>query len=63
MKENLIRDKLDAHDRWLERRYWCVEKFGEEDNEGEHNWWWDPLKGKFYFSDPNDELVFRLVWG
>ncbi len=59
MSVTLVRDKLDAHDHWLERRYWCIEHFGEEDDS---TWWWDPLDSKFYFADPNNELIFKLVW-
>lgn len=61
MNENLILEKLDAHDRWLERRYWCVEQFGEEDVDV--TWWWDPIVGQFFFVDPKNETHFRLVWG
>ena len=54
-------EKLDAHDRWLERRHWCIEKFGPEYKDD--RWYWDAIEYKFVFNNPNDELIYKLVWG
>ena len=58
---DLVRAKLDAHDQWMEKMHWCEEKFGPESLDD--TWYWDALESKFIFVDPNDELIFKLVWG
>ena len=58
---DLVRAKIEAHDLWMEKMHWCREKFGHEDSTD--RWIWNPLEDKFAFHDPNDELIFRLVWG
>ena len=38
---------------------WCTEHFGELGVSG-----WQLTRGyKFVFDDPNNELMFKLVWG
>ena len=54
-------EKLAAHERWMERRHWCIEKFGPEYKDD--RWYWDAIEYKFIFNDPNDELIYKLEIG